>query len=251
MSEFERKVKLNIITSPGITLILECGHSFLWLNSETEPHFNSSYLCKKCKSGININTDWVFEQNTPANISADISEYEKELERLLKLSRKTEKQLARLVMHNRSVKPNEHKRKALSILQNEFLALSYDIVLSGQIFRENYTKGLTEHNQKMLIQYKLRETSQNEQNQQSSYVLTDLMERTSIQNPLNLPFLHRIGNSAKALLFWLRSFQDVCAKLIIVTDGSLPGEFTSMNRAISKENNPTYKFVRKNSDYIP
>lgn len=249
MNNFNKTVKLNFPCGEGLCLILECGHSIFWIPSSSSDSLKSTYYCKRCEKGEAEGTDWKFQTSKSFTLKKEIEAFEEQLSRLLANGRTIDGILANFVMYYKDIQINEHKMLQFEGLQNSFLALIFDIIHSGQMFNENFEHAMREHNQKMRL-HKITYEQGLDKPGTISWKLTDLAKQTSLNNPLNLPFMHRIGNSGKTLLFWLRSLQDCCAKIILVIEQSGFGEYTSMKNAVNKPKSPLHKFVVQIDGYI-
>ncbi|MCW7494670.1 hypothetical protein [Leptospira soteropolitanensis] len=119
----------------------------------------------------------------------------------------------------------------------------YDVVLSAEILKEGYTIGLK---QNQIITREHLKSYSNMHNLSGNFISLQINQFYSnhcYENFEFLPFVHRISINIKSHLLWIRAFQDSCAKIINLSFGNSPGNFTSMNRILQKENTDTHKII--------
>ncbi|MEE9339049.1 MAG: hypothetical protein V3U87_13300 [Methylococcaceae bacterium] len=241
-----RKLKLNFLQPPGAVLIWDCGHSAIWWAENSKDIIPLKFRCPKCTANLPLDY-YQINPDIQLLLKEDLGELENSLEKFSKKIRELEYLLASLVCIYREQVKDPNLEVICSKTQNELLALSYDLIISAQLFKESYIKGFSEFLFKMKLTKQADELSIELGINQVSHQLTPEIEKTSSINPINISFHQRIGSSAKSLLIWIRAFQDACAKIILIQEqGGTPGNYTSMSKAIGKPENPINKFVEEN-----
>jgi len=224
--------KLGFWESLGSELLLvyECGHVTIFKPENSYHEIPISIECQDCSQG------------NPAQYSDDIPEVRSMLQPYIEsfdhslrvfhiVCCKMDGFFAEVVRYQREVVRDQEAEKFYYNIQEQFLALDHDVVTSGQIFKESYVRGLSEHYSEMNIRKQQYERAiENANSDSRSLPITDVMNETSTFNPNNLLCFRRIGSSAKSFLVWIRAFQDVSVKLFqMQAAGMKPGNYTSMS----------------------
>ncbi|XDD41693.1 hypothetical protein AB3N58_10260 [Leptospira sp. WS60.C2] len=243
MRNERRKVKLFFNSGLNYTLLGHCGHLHTWTPEIDSKNIPEYFDCHLCKTNNPENYLSIFFPINDDNYEKYFRKFDSLKNLFFDKSKKIEFTLSDIVRYNRETINDQKKYNSFYKLQIQFNTLLYDVLLSAEILKEGYTIALKQN--QIILEERLKSfpNMQTFNGIFNSLEINQFYSNHCYENFEFLPFAHRLSINIKSHLLWLRAFQDSCAKIINLSFGNTPGNYTSMNDILKKKNTETYKII--------